>query len=197
MPRNLRSTLARQTVQRYLIGRSRRRWSYTVLVLVVALLLMWLDRSGLLVESRDDLARYDGKWFTVTRVIDGDTLEIDAPDGGDPVTRIRLWGVDTPEMARHDPPRPAEPLAEQATERVRELVQSRRVRVRLEPHRLRDRYGRLLAFVEMTDGRLLNELLIAEGYSPADDRWSHRYLERFQRIEKQAREEKKGLWADH
>jgi endonuclease YncB( thermonuclease family) len=192
MPKS--SSPPRLTLDRFLRGRGQRRWAYSALVLIVAILLMLADRSGLLVEQGDELARYDGRWFTVLRVVDGDTLEIDAPDGDELFTRVRLWGVDTPEMARRDPPTPAEPFAEDATELTRELVQSRRVRLILEPHRLRGNYGRLLAFVEMTDGSLLNEALISAGLSRADDRWSHRYVERFADLQREAKAAKRGLW---
>jgi len=44
-----------------------------------------------------DVARYHGKTFTVVNVVDGDTIDVDVPDGEYEHTRIRLWGVDTPE----------------------------------------------------------------------------------------------------
>ncbi|MCE5184542.1 MAG: hypothetical protein LLF76_00255 [Planctomycetaceae bacterium] len=47
-----------------------------------------------------DRQKYHGRAFTVLEVIDGDTLDIDIPDGKFPDTRIRLLGVDTPET-RH------------------------------------------------------------------------------------------------
>ena len=54
----------------FLRGRGKRRWTYTTITLIIALLLLLADRSGLLLETGDDLARYDGKWFTVVRVVD-------------------------------------------------------------------------------------------------------------------------------
>ena len=50
-------------------------------------------------RTQSDLGRYDRKSFTVVRVIDGDTLDIDIADstGNWKTTRVRLWGVDTPE----------------------------------------------------------------------------------------------------
>ena len=43
-----------------------------------------------------DFQKYHRKTFTVLEVIDGDTLDIDIPDGEHDDTRIRLIGVDTP-----------------------------------------------------------------------------------------------------
>ncbi len=174
--------------------RGKRRGWYVVVTLMVALLLVLADRGGLLVDAGDEFARYDGQTFVVTRVIDGDTLDVDTPDGDERYTRIRLWGVDTPEMARRDPPRLAEPFAQEATDLTRGLVQGKRVRLILEPHRLRGNYGRLLAFVELPDGTLLNQALLSAGLTPADDRWSHRHIKGFESLEHEAREAGVGLW---
>jgi len=181
-------------IDRFLSSRGKRRSGYVFITLLVALLLMLADRSGLLVESGDEMARYDGQTFTVTRVIDGDTLDLNVPDGDQRTTRIRLWGVDTPEKARQDPPAPAEPFSAEATELTRDLAEGQRVRLILEPHRLRGNYGRLLAFVELPDGTLLNEALISQGLARADDRWSHRHVTRFKTLQREAREAQRGLW---
>lgn len=187
-------THTRLPVAEYLQGRGKRRWTYTAVTLLVALLLVLADRSGLLLDTGDDVARYDGKWFTVVRVVDGDTLHIDAPDGDENTTRVRLWGVDTPEMARRDPSRPAEPFAEQASGLTRQLAEGQKVRLILEPYRPRGNYGRLLAYVELPDGTMLNEALISAGFTRADDRWNHSHLKRFESLEREAREAGRGLW---
>ncbi len=174
--------------------RGKRRGWYVAVTLVVALLLVLADRGGLLVDAGDDFARYDGKTFAVTRVIDGDTLDIDVPDGDERTTRLRFWGIDTPEMARRDPARPAQPFAQEATDLTQRLAQGQRVRLILEPHRLRGNYGRLLVFVELPDGTLLNEALLSAGLARADDRWSHRHIKRFEALERDARGQGVGLW---
>ena len=45
----------------------------------------------------NDLEKYHAKTFTVVNVVDGDTIDIDAADGKYDHTRVRLWGIDTPE----------------------------------------------------------------------------------------------------
>lgn len=63
----------------------------------------------------------------------------------------------------------------------------------------RDKYHRLLAFVWLPDGCMLNELIICEGYSPAFTRYPFRqdYMNRFRECERKAREGKKGLWGEN
>ncbi|MEK7756378.1 MAG: hypothetical protein AAB385_04120, partial [Planctomycetota bacterium] len=51
-----------------------------------------------------DRSRYHDRTFHVVYVVDGDTIDIDAPDADKPKTRVRLWGVDTPELARSGRP---------------------------------------------------------------------------------------------
>ena len=54
------------------------------------------DRSGQQ-PLADDILKYHSKSFLVIKVVDGDTIDIDVPDEPYDHTRIRLWGVDTPE----------------------------------------------------------------------------------------------------
>jgi endonuclease YncB( thermonuclease family) len=140
----------------------------------------------------DDIARYDGKSFRVIQAVDGDTLHIDVPEKGKPYTIIRLWGVDTPEV--HGVARPAY-FGPEASKFTHRLVAGRQVRLELVPGRTRDRYGRLLAYVHLPDGGMLNERLVSEGYAYADTRFSHRLRAKFVRLEEQARAAKAGLWA--
>jgi len=123
----------------------------------------------------------------VERVIDGDTLVI---AGGQ---RVRLIGVDTPETKHPD--EPVSPLGEEATQFVRSLVEGRVVQLEFDRQRL-DRYNRLLAYVWLPDGRLLNEELIRAGYSAAETRFPYRrdMQKRFVAAEQQARNQQRGLW---
>ena len=158
------------------------------------LVLLWAaDRAGWLGHAGSDLQRYDGRSFRVVAVVDGDTLDVEAPDGSRSTTRVRVWGIDCPEMAREG--RPAEPWAEQATRRARELAYGRSVRLTLQPHRIRDRFGRLLAFVELPGGRDLAGLLLSEGLTLADERWPHDRLEDYAQRQQQARQQGRRLWA--
>jgi micrococcal nuclease len=127
----------------------------------------------------------------VTRVFDGDTIEVRLAGGA---ARVRLIGVDTPESGRQD--RVAEYFAEQATAYTRGLAAERRVRLESDPEGdTRDRYGRLLRYVYLPDGRMLNALILSEGYGHALTRYPFSRLDEFRALEREARQAGRGLWA--
>ena len=141
-----------------------------------------------------DLARYHGQTFAVTRVVDADTLHIDAPDARAASTKVRLLGIDAPELARDG--EPGMHFGREAANYPQRLAQGHKVTLYLdEAGPSRGYYGRLLAYIEMPDGRFLNELLVSEGYAYADARFPHSYSHRYRQLEASARALKKGLWA--
>src|SRR5436190_1654432 len=78
----------------------------------------------------------------VTRVVDGDTIDVELPDGDE--ESVRYIGIDTPETVKPGTPVQCEgPKAHDANER---LVGGRTVILRFDAER-RDVYGRLLAYV--------------------------------------------------
>lgn len=173
--------------------RIRRRGTIFALFLVAAVLLGLLDRAGWFGRRQDpDLPRYNDKTFTVVHVVDGDTLDVSLPDGNHPTTRIRLWGVDTPETVR--PEHPVEHFGPEASAFTKRATLNQQVRLELLAHDTRDKYHRLLAYVYLPDGTLLNRELIAEGYGYADPRFDHPKKSEFLRLQRIARKEKKGLW---
>lgn len=168
----------------------------TVLFFVVGI--SALDHLGWLTgPSSDDRSRYHNVECTVTYVADGDTFDVDIPDGGKSVTRIRLWGVDCPEIAHGDDEAGAF-FGDIAKDFVLEHVEGRRVRLGLDPNKEpRDRYGRLLAFVYFVDSdEMLNDVLVHEGLAYADRRFGHAFKLQFQTSEKRAARAKRGLWKD-
>ncbi|MCH7591189.1 MAG: thermonuclease family protein [Planctomycetes bacterium] len=154
-----------------------------------------VDRSGVAPTPGGDTARYHDQTFRVARVVDGDTLDIEAADRDKSVTRIRLWGVDTPEVAGTRGGRMH--FGPEASEFAKQTLTDRDVHIVLSPKRTRGKYGRLLAYVFMSrGGRMFNEMLLEGGYAYADLRFDHHYIDRFKRIEKHARRSGAGLWAD-
>lgn len=180
-------------ILRHALRRNKAAALVIALLLVIAIAV--LDRAGGVLPVGDDWRRYHGKSFEVVRVIDGDTLVLLVPDGDKPTTTVRLWGVDTPELAKPRQQRPAEPLAEEAKAFTARRVGGQRVMLKLQDHRLRGRYGRVLAYVVLQDGSTLNAKLIERGFSEHDDRWSHDRAEAFEALETRARADGRGLWS--
>ena len=157
--------------------------------LFVALILAGRHQQA---QPAGDFQRYNQKQFRVCHVVDGDTIDLDTPDGRKPYTRLRLWGIDTPETKA--PGKPVAYFGPQATAFTEKMVSGRMVIIELQPEEIRDKFGRLLAFVYTDDNKLLNEELLRSGYAYADDRWKHRFYFRFLQTESQARKNKLGLW---
>jgi micrococcal nuclease len=132
----------------------------------------------------------------VTYAADGDTLDVEVPEANRAVTRVRLWGVDCPEIAHREKEQDAY-FGREAADFVRQGIVGRMVRLELDPsQRARDRFGRLLAYVYLADsGEMLNELLIERGLGYADRRFEHVHKDRFGALEKAASQKKAGLWA--
>ena len=119
------------------------------------------------------------------RVIDGDTIEL---EGGE---RVRLIGVNAPESV--DPRRPVEHFGEKAAEFTRRMAEGKAVRLEYD-HELKDQYGRTLAYVFLPNGTFLNAEIIRQGYGFAYSRFPYHYQQDFVALEREAREQRRGLW---
>jgi micrococcal nuclease len=125
------------------------------------------------------------KTYLITRVIDGDTIEI---EGGQ---RVRYIGVDTPETV--DPRKPVQCFGVEASNRNKALVEGKQVRLEKDVSET-DKYGRLLRYVYV-DKVFVNLVLVQEGYAysstyPPDVKYQDQFIE----AQRLAREQKKGLW---
>jgi micrococcal nuclease len=117
----------------------------------------------------------------VVRVVDGDTLVIEAPGH---VEKVRLFGIDCPESRQAG--------GEHSSWFTDNLVRSRTVTV-IEHDT--DRYGRIVAEIALPDGRDLSRELVKYGqawwyakYDPEDSE--------MQNLEASARDRRIGLWED-
>lgn len=128
-----------------------------------------------------------GPVVTVSRVVDGDTIEVSpAVDG---ISDVRLIGVDTPETYGE-----AQPYGPEAKEFTTTRLQGRRVALEFDTERV-DPYGRALAYVRLRDGTMFNETLVREGYAQvATFPPNVRYVDRFLEAQREARAANRGLW---
>jgi micrococcal nuclease len=154
-----------------------------LLLLLAALVLLrpWEE-----IDLGDDSPR--SATALVTRVVDGDTIEVELPGGEEDV---RYIGVDTPETVK--PGAPVDCFGPQASSFNHRLVERRRVRLVFGEEQ-RDQYGRLLAYVYLGD-RFVNAELVRRGLArtltiPPNDR----FAERLKRLEIAAARDGRGLW---
>ena len=98
----------------------------------------------------------------VVRVVDGDTIEVQLPDGRR--EKVRYIGINTPGI--HHPTKGAQPGGAEAREMNRRLVEGKTVDLEFDVQQ-RDKYGRLLAYVRTKDGTLVNTELVFRGFAGA------------------------------
>lgn len=133
--------------------------------------------------------------FLVSKVIDGDTIEVKI-DGS--VAKIRLIGIDTPETV--DPRRAIGCYGKKASDETKRLLQGKEVTLTKDISEV-DKYNRLLryVFLPLADGENLfvNDYLIRQGFAKASTYPPDvKYSERFMQAEKEARENLRGLWGE-
>lgn len=166
--------------------RVRRRWPTAAFVLGVigAALLVWRMATARAVDSLPPA----GVPIRVIRAVDGDTLLL---EGG---YRIRLLGVNTPETKHPD--RPAEPFGAEASAFTQSLIEQRAITLEFDRERF-DNYRRVLAYVSLDDGTLLNQRLIEAGFSPAVVSFPIRSDRKrlFEEAERVAQRNVAGIWA--
>ena len=130
----------------------------------------------------------------VVRVVDGDTIHVRV---GARLEKVRYIGVNTPEIP-HPRARGWREGGARAREVNRRLVAGRDVRLELDTAR-RDGYGRLLAYVRVERARkrvMANAEMVRLGYAqvmtiPPNVKYQRRFL----KLQREAREARRGLWS--
>lgn len=162
-----------------------------MLALLVTILTVVSTQSDWLNPAEQAAERSQPGLYRVSAISDGDTISIDM--GGRNET-VRLIGIDTPET--HDPRKPVQCFGQAATAHIKGLIGNNRVRLEADPQNTnRDRYNRLLRYVYLPDGKLINAQIIQDGYGFAYTYFPFSKLEEFRTYEAQARQAGKGLWS--
>ncbi len=147
------------------------------------------DEDGVQYESGTPAA-YDAT-STVTRVVDGDTIEISPAIDG--ITDVRLIGLDTPETK--EPGCAPQPYGAEASSYAESVLSGQQVELEFDVEKT-DQYGRLLAYVYPQGGEMFNEDLVEEGYAQAYAYPPNtRYADRFAAVQEQARNAGLGIWS--
>ena len=158
----------------------------------ISILLITILTIASLLISRTGINRLEGKEksgesFRVERVNDGDTITVRI---GRELERIRLIGIDAPEMGQ-------EPWGLRAREHLKALINSSSRDVTLEYDVVRrDKYDRLLSYVWTKDRKMLNAEMLKDGYAvlftfPPNVK----HVDEFIKAEREAKEKKIGIWS--
>lgn len=128
--------------------------------------------------------------YEVVRVVDGDTFVVNYNGENE---KVRLIGVDTPESVHPNDEKNTE-FGDMVSIYSKEMLTGKQVALEFDVEQ-RDKYGRLLAYVYI-DGQMYNKLLLEKGYAKlATYPPNVKYVDDFTTIQKQARENRVGLWA--
>ena len=105
-----------------------------------------------------------------------------------------MIGVDTPET--HRPNTPVQCYGVEAAEYTKKLIGGNKVRLQADPlNTNRARYDRLLRYVYLPDGTLVEKRLISEGYGFAYTQFPFFKTQEFKGYEESAKATSKGLWS--
>ena len=163
--------------------------------------------SGKIVLLKDN-----GTWVYIERlqakvvkIIDGDTIKIEYAGTEE---NVRLIGIDTPESsknskAKKDAERSGQDvetivaMGKKATNYVKSIIKpGTNIEIEFDVQS-RDKYSRLLGYVYLQNGKMLNEKIVSAGYAnvmtiPPNVKYQDRFLAAY----KEARENNRGLWKE-
>lgn len=128
----------------------------------------------------------------VTRVIDGDTIVVQISGMEE---KVRLIGVDAPETV--DSHKPIQCFGKEASDEMKRLLTGQDVLLKNDPTQdNKDKYGRLLRYVYLSDGTFVDEFLVEQGYAREYTyKVPYQFQKEFRVTEKNAKLASRGLWA--
>jgi len=131
-------------------------------------------------------------YYTVSRVVDGDTVVLDMH--GVPTT-LRLIGIDTPEVV--DPKKPVQCYGPEASTRAHQLLDNQVVKVEEDQTQGEfDKYHRTLAYIFLPDGTNFEEYMIENGFGREYTyKKPYKYQKQFKAAQAKAKAASLGLWS--
>lgn len=143
--------------------------------------------------TRDVATNIEENTYTVTSVIDGDTFKINYNGKQE---KVRLIGVDTPESVHPDSTKNTS-YGNIASNYTKSLIEAKTIKLEFDVSQT-DKYGRLLAYVYLENGEMLNEKLLKNGFARvATYAPNVKYAEKFKALQEEARKNKIGFWAEN
>jgi endonuclease YncB( thermonuclease family) len=150
------------------------------------------DQIKIPLPPRPSSAREAPPVYTVVEVIDGDTIKVDI---GEKIVTVRLIGIDAFGIAHPKHPKD-DYFGPEAAQYANKLLENQLVYLIPDPMQSnRDRYDRLLRYVFLEDGTLVNAKLIEGGYAYNYIYEPFQFMKQFDYLEKQAKENRLGIWS--
>lgn len=175
-----------------LFGATGRRKTTLITSLIFTVLFLVAQHVGLLNSVTDSVEQNQPGLYTVTGFSDGDTISVDMNGKKE---KVRFIGVDTPET--HKPNAPVQCYGPAASAFTKNVIGAKKVRLEADPLSTnRDRYDRLLRYVYLPDGTLVNERLIRDGYGFYYPYFPFKKSGQFEIAQNKARAENKGVWGN-
>lgn len=138
-------------------------------------------------NAEEELAP-QGTVVTVDRIVSGDTIQVSPAIEGK--RTVRLIGIDAPEAGSD-----GQPFGDAARAQANSLIGGRKVALEFDEKRT-DESNRLLAYVRLPGGDLLNEFMLRAGYAQADITLPNvKYEQQLRAAQDEARETNTGIWA--
>lgn len=170
--------------------RPRRSTQLSLSTILIAILLALAQHYGWLDTAAQTASQTQPGLYQVVKFDDGDTIVVDMNGTNE---TIRFIGVDTPET--HDPRKAVQCYGNAASEFTINLIGNSPVRLEADPlNTNRDRYNRLLRYVYLPDGTLVNAELIKLGYGFAYLGFPFSKQDDFRQYQQDAMVANAGLW---
>jgi len=168
-----------------------RRQRLLALIILLASGFIYLQQQGSFGTAASVLQAAQPGLYTVQSFVDGDTIAVSM---NGQVEKIRFIGVDTPET--HKPNTPVQCYGPAAASFTKNTIGQRPIRLVSDSLSTdRDRYNRLLRYVYLTDGTLVNEQLILNGYGFYYPYFPFTKSPQFALAQARAQSNRAGLWA--
>ena len=161
-----------------------------LLALALMLFLSFGQQQGWLNSAKQAATSNQPGLYSVSQFVDGDTIAVNM---NGKTEKVRFIGVDTPEL--HHPKKPVQCFAESAHQFTAGLINTNQVTLEADPEDdNRDIYGRLLRYIYLPDGTLVNMELIRSGHGFAYTRFPFVKKPEAIALEQDARQNSRGLW---
>ena len=173
------------------MSRYYRRRGFSLVSFIFFLLLVVATKSGWLTKPAQLAQQNQPGLYRVIKDVDGDTIDVDM--NGHTET-VRFIGIDTPET--HKPNTPVQCYGPEAAAFTKSQVEGASVRLQADSlDTNRDRYGRLLRYVYLSDGSLLQDKLVTQGYAFAYTQFPFEKKAAIVAEESAAKQAGRGLWS--